>query len=72
LTAKDNINIAEKNTVEPASDKVKEPSDIFREGIAANVSRSNRKIPHYYLQLDMVLDNTLNCVETSQCRLASQ
>jgi len=60
------INIADKpvskpvSEPEPASDRVKDPNDMMRDAIAATVSRSKREIPHYYLQLDMVLDNTLN------------
>jgi pyruvate dehydrogenase E2 component (dihydrolipoamide acetyltransferase) len=50
------INIADK----PASHRVKDPSDMMRNAIAATVSRSKREIPHYYLQLDMVLDKTIN------------
>ncbi|MFT4939160.1 MAG: pyruvate dehydrogenase E2 component (dihydrolipoamide acetyltransferase) [Paraglaciecola sp.] len=34
-------------------------SDDMREAIAAVVSRSKREIPHYYLQLDVVLDKAL-------------
>jgi pyruvate dehydrogenase E2 component (dihydrolipoamide acetyltransferase) len=52
----DDINIADKRS---ASDSVKDPSSMMREAIASTVSRSKRDIPHYYLQLDMVLDNTL-------------
>ncbi|PKG99527.1 dihydrolipoamide acetyltransferase family protein [Paraglaciecola sp. MB-3u-78] len=56
----DDINIADTQSAEPALDSVKGPKDMMRDAIAANVSRSKRDIPHYYLQLDMVLDNTLN------------
>jgi pyruvate dehydrogenase E2 component (dihydrolipoamide acetyltransferase) len=56
----DDINIADKRPTEPASDNVKDSNDMMREAIALTVSRSKRDIPHYYLQLDMLLDNTLN------------
>jgi len=55
----DDINIVNKRPTEPASDSDKDSSDMMREAIALTVSRSKRDIPHYYLQLDMVLDNTL-------------
>jgi pyruvate dehydrogenase E2 component (dihydrolipoamide acetyltransferase) len=55
----DDINITDKPPIEPASDSVKDSSDMMREAIASTVSRSKRDIPHYYLQLDMLLDNTL-------------
>ncbi|WP_293746725.1 dihydrolipoamide acetyltransferase family protein [uncultured Paraglaciecola sp.] len=35
------------------------PSDLMRQAIASTVSRSKRDIPHYYLQLDMLLDNAV-------------
>lgn len=54
------INIADNQSADPPLDGVKDPKDMMRDAIAANVSRSKREIPHYYLQLDMVLDNTLN------------
>jgi pyruvate dehydrogenase E2 component (dihydrolipoamide acetyltransferase) len=54
------INIADNQSAELALDRVKDPKDMMRDAIAANVSRSKRDIPHYYLQLDIVLDNTLN------------
>lgn len=38
------------------------PADMMRQAIAANVSRSKREIPHYYLQLDVVLDKALDCL----------
>jgi pyruvate dehydrogenase E2 component (dihydrolipoamide acetyltransferase) len=56
----DDINISDRESAEPSLDRVKDSKDMMRDAIAANVSRSNREIPHYYLQLDMVLDNTLN------------
>lgn len=37
----------------------RDSSQQMREAIAAVVSRSKREIPHYYLQLDMPLDNAL-------------
>ncbi|MFT4746461.1 MAG: pyruvate dehydrogenase E2 component (dihydrolipoamide acetyltransferase) [Congregibacter sp.] len=54
------INITDNQSAEPALERVKDPKDMMRDAIAATVSRSKRDIPHYYLQLDMVLDNTLN------------
>lgn len=38
------------------------PAEMMRQAIAANVSRSKREIPHYYLQLDVVLDKALDCL----------
>lgn len=38
------------------------PAEMMRQAIAANVSRSKREIPHYYLQLDVLLDKSLECL----------
>lgn len=56
----DDINIADKPPIESSSVSDKDRNDMMRESIAKTVSCSKRDIPHYYLQLDMVLDNTLN------------
>jgi len=55
----DDINIAKKTLAKPGSGHVKDPSEAMREAIAATVSQSKRDIPHYYLQLDIVLDKAL-------------
>ena len=38
------------------------PTEMMRQAITANVSRSKREIPHYYLQLDIVLNKALECL----------
>jgi pyruvate dehydrogenase E2 component (dihydrolipoamide acetyltransferase) len=38
------------------------PAEMMRQAISANVSRSKREIPHYYLQLDVVLNKALDCL----------
>ena len=45
------------------------PAEMMRQAIAANVSRSKREIPHYYLQLDVVLEKALNCLSTHNADL---
>lgn len=50
----------DKDSDKPKLEQLKIPNDTMREAIAANVSLSNTEIPHYYLQLDMSLDNALH------------
>lgn len=44
-------------------------TEMMRQAIAANVSRSKREIPHYYLQLDVVVDKTLDCLNVHNADL---
>ncbi len=61
---KDDDNVGDKDSDKdgdkPKLEQLKIPNDTMREAIAANVSLSNTEIPHYYLQLDMSLDNALH------------
>jgi pyruvate dehydrogenase E2 component (dihydrolipoamide acetyltransferase) len=57
---KDKDDDNDKDSDKPKLEQSKIPNDTMREAIAANVSLSNTEIPHYYLQLDMSLDNALH------------
>ena len=45
------------------------PAEMMRQAISANVSRSKREIPHYYLQLDVVLNKALDCLSIHNANL---
>lgn len=65
----DDINIPDEKSAEQVSDTVKDPSNMMRQAISATVSRSKREIPHYYLQLDIVLNNTINWLSDHNANL---
>jgi pyruvate dehydrogenase E2 component (dihydrolipoamide acetyltransferase) len=46
------------------------PAEMMRQAIATNVSRSKREIPHYYLQLDVLLDKALDCLSVHNANLS--
>ena len=65
----DDINIPDEKSAEQVSETVKDPSNMMRQAISATVSRSKREIPHYYLQLDIVLNNTINWLSDHNANL---
>ena len=66
----DAFSMTDKSPVTPKSTTAKStPAEMMREAIAANVIRSKREIPHYYLQLDVLLDKALACLSEHNAEL---
>lgn len=64
------INHADNKSTKPTSDHQKDAKEMMREAIAATVSQSKREIPHYYLQLDIVLDKAIDWLSIHNSDLA--
>ncbi|MFT6268809.1 MAG: pyruvate dehydrogenase E2 component (dihydrolipoamide acetyltransferase) [Alphaproteobacteria bacterium] len=56
------------SSLPPQNDKAT-PKEMMRQAVAASVSRSKQEIPHYYLQLDVVLNSAIDWLSAHNANL---